>query len=118
MARLTSEFFVSALLRTMFDAGDFGAVLKKGAPEAGAVFIVFAQRSGPQTLYGPAPQALMLDDETADRTNPDRSFEVLIDGSDREAIDDRLAREQRYDDDIWIVELEGVDLPNSVHIAK
>ncbi|MEP2580565.1 MAG: DUF1491 family protein, partial [Roseibium sp.] len=37
--RVTSEFFVSALVRRVFGEGGFAAVSRRGAPEAGAVFV-------------------------------------------------------------------------------
>ena len=37
--RVTSEFFVSALIRRVFSSGGFAAVERRGATEAGAVFL-------------------------------------------------------------------------------
>ncbi len=100
--RVTSDLWVSALLRRAFSAGGFAAVLRKGAPEAGAVFVVSRDRLGQSVLYGPAPQA------SYDERKPDeRKFQRLPDPS--EAIDARIAREVRFDPDLWLVELEAGD---------
>lgn len=98
--RITSEFWVSAVVRRVFAAGGFAAVLKRGATEAGAIFVVTRNRLGEATLYGPAPQA------SYDSGKPqDRRFQFLIQDSS-EAIDVRLAKEERFDPDLWVLELE------------
>lgn len=99
--RVTSDFFVSALVRRVFSAGGFAAIEKRGSPEAGAIFIRQSSRFGTQTLYGPAPQTV-FDEETSG----DRRFEIRLKDSDRDAIDALIAREKRYDSDLWLVELE------------
>ncbi|MET0943059.1 MAG: DUF1491 family protein, partial [Mesorhizobium sp.] len=42
--RVTSELWVSALTRRVFSGGGFAAILKRGAAEAGAVFILSRNR--------------------------------------------------------------------------
>lgn len=99
--RLTTDFWVSALIRNVFRTGGFAAVVKRGATEAGAVFVTVRSRFGDVTLFGPAAQA---DYDTA---KPDeRLFTEMIAGGAAEAVDQRLARENRFDPDIWIVEIE------------
>jgi hypothetical protein len=99
--RVTSDFFVSALLRRVFSGGGYGAVVKRGATEAGAIFITSRDRFGETTLYGPAAQT-SYDDARPD----DRLFGELLKGDD-EAVSGRIAKEQRFDPDIWVVEIEG-----------
>lgn len=99
--RVTSDFFVSALVRRVERAGGFAAVIRRGAGEAGAVFVVERQRGGDVALYRPAPQALY------DAGRPmERQFVCATDLSGQDAIDAALAREMRFDSDIWIVEIE------------
>ena len=45
--RLTTDFWVSALMRRVFAEGGFAAVAKRGASEAGAVFVVTRNRARP-----------------------------------------------------------------------
>lgn len=99
--RLTTDFWVSALIRNVFRTGGFAAVIRRGATEAGAVFVTVRNRLGQVTLYGPAAQA------SYDTAKPDeRLFTALIQDGDADAVDQRLAKEGRFDPDIWIVELE------------
>ncbi|HHZ07168.1 MAG TPA: DUF1491 family protein [Rhizobiales bacterium] len=99
--RVTTEIFVSALIRRVFGEGGFAAVLRRGAAEAGAVFIVTRNRAGEATLYGPAPQAAYAPDSAGGRL-----FAPVGEKLDQQSLDERLAREQRFDSDIWVVELE------------
>jgi hypothetical protein len=103
--RVTSDLFVSALLRRVFSGGGYGAVVKRGATEAGAVFVTSRDRLGETTLYGPAAQA------SYDEARPDdRLFGEILKGGD-DTVSARLAKEQRFDPDIWIVEIEGGSVP-------
>ncbi|OYY08655.1 MAG: hypothetical protein B7Y70_11670, partial [Rhizobiales bacterium 35-68-8] len=52
--RLKSAIFVSAIVRTAQVAGAFAAVRRRGAEEAGAVFVKVATLDGKAALYGPA----------------------------------------------------------------
>ncbi len=99
--RLKSEIFVSALTRRVFNAGDYAAVLRKGAAEAGAIFIRQRTRQGTEVLYGPASQSFFQEDPV-----PGRLFEVRLDKADAETVEAALAREIRFDPDCWIVEIE------------
>lgn len=99
--RLKSHIFVSSLLRRAFSLGGYAAVLRKGAEEAGAIFIRQRTRLGTETLFAPAPQNF-FDDEVA----LGRKFEVRLRDSGAERVDAALASEIRFDPDCWIVEIE------------
>ncbi|TPN53536.1 DUF1491 family protein [Mesorhizobium sp. B1-1-9] len=100
--RVTSDLWVSALLRRIFSAGGFAAVVKRGATEAGAVFVLARGRLGEMALYGPAPQT------SYDSARPDdRFFTLLAAGDDAAVLDARLEREKKFDPDIWVVEIEA-----------
>ena len=101
MARLTSTFFVAQLVRRVSGSGGFAAVLKKGADEAGAVHIAVRARSGALRFYRPAMQ-ISYDRETTG----DRLFQLdpLIAHDDAQSA--FIAKEQRFDPDFWVVELE------------
>jgi hypothetical protein len=99
--RVTSELWVSALTRRVFTEGGFAAVVRRGAAEAGAIFIVTRSRLGTSTLFGPAPQSAY---EVAD---PDeRQFGVVVAEGEAAEIETRIAKESRFDSDIWVVEIE------------
>lgn len=104
--RVTTDLWVAALLRRVFSEGGFGAVIRRGATEAGAVFVISRDRFGETTLFGPAPQT------SYDDARPDeRHFATIAAALDAEATDARLAREARFDSDIWIVEIEPGSSP-------
>ncbi len=114
--RITSDLFVSALLRRVFAAGGYGAVLRKGAEQAGAIHIRRRDRLGLETLYGPAPQSFAMDDRE-DGAGDERLFEERLSGVDADAVDAALAREMRFDPDAWVVELECDDVAGLVALA-
>jgi hypothetical protein len=102
--RLKSGIWVAAYVRRCHIEGAFAAVRRRGADEAGAVFIKISRLDGTATLYGPAPQAVF------DEAQPvGRIFTVIL-GGDAPApevdIEARLLREIRFDQDMWIVEVE------------
>jgi hypothetical protein len=103
--RITSDFFVSALVRRVFSAGGFAAIERHGAAEAGAVFIRVRFRDGSETLFGPAPQAMFGADEAGERR-----FEIRLARGDADAVAAIVAREAKFDPDLWVVELETDDV--------
>src|SRR5438477_12406613 len=56
--RLKSSIWVAAYLRRCQTEGVFGAVRRRGAVEAGGVFVKVATLGGNVMLYVPAPQAV------------------------------------------------------------
>lgn len=102
--RVTSDFWVSALLRRAFSSGGFAAVEKRGMSEAGAIFVTVRDRLGDLRLFGPAPQAAY------ERARPDdRLFQEIMQTNDPDALKARIEREARFDPDLWLVELEVDD---------
>ncbi len=110
--RLRSDIFVSALVRRVFSAGDYAAVLQKGAPEAGAIFIRQRRRDGTECLYAPAPQSF-FDEDQADG----RLFELRLESGDAGALDALIERERRFDPDCWVVELDVEDIGELFQVA-
>ena len=102
--RLKSGIWVSAYLRRCNVEGVFAAVRRRGAEEAGAIFIKVSRLDGTATLYGPAPQSAFDDAQPAERIfTAVLGGAAPVPGADVEA---RLARELRFDPDIWVVEIE------------
>lgn len=104
MARITSDFFVSAYVRRRNDAGFFTAVVRKGAAEAGAIFVKVSRLDGTADLYGPIPQIYL--DDVDPSVAGGRVFEQLLSGAPEGDVDTRLQSERRFDSDCWIVETE------------
>lgn len=113
--RVTSGLFVSALVRRAFALGGFAAVEKKGAEEAGAIFVRTMSRDGRVSLYAPAPQAMAAEQEAA--MADDRLFECRLKDGEAEAAAAFLERERRFDPDLWIVDLELDDIGDLLPIA-
>lgn len=103
--RVTTDLWVSVLLRRVFAAGGFAAVIKRGASEAGAVFILSRSRLGEMSLFGPAPQS------SYDSARPDERYFSLVACQDLEEAEARLEKEKRFDPDIWVVEIEVGQTP-------
>lgn len=104
MSRITSDFFVSAYVRRRNDRGLFTAVVRRGSPEAGAIFVKLSRLDGTADLYGPLPQVFVAELDPA--VAGGRLFEALMRQAPEADVDERLRRERRFDDDLWIVETE------------
>ena len=98
--RVTSEFWVSALSRRVFAEGGFAAGLRKGAAEAGAIFVGARGRDSTLALFGPAPQS----DYAAGK--PDERGFSRLSAATQDEVDSKLEREARFDPDFWVVEIE------------
>ncbi|MGD0023661.1 MAG: DUF1491 family protein [Xanthobacteraceae bacterium] len=101
--RLKSALWVAAYLRRCQVEGVFGVVRRRGAEEAGAVFVRISRLDGTSDLFGPAPQsafdaaagaARAFSASLAEQPAPDAAIEAY------------LAREIKFDPDVWIVEVE------------
>lgn len=102
MSRLKSSIWVAGYLRRCQGAGMFGAVRRRGAEEAGAVFVKVALMDGTATLFVPAPQTAYDDSRPVERVfiqSPPKAV-------DEQLVEARLAKEISFDPDVWIVEIE------------
>src|SRR5579883_3121891 len=100
--RLKTSIWVGAYLRRCQVEGAFAAVRRRGAEEAGAVFVKVATLDGNAMLYVPAPQTVYDDSRPIDRFFVAVTKEPLPEA----AVEERLAKEIRFDPDAWIVETE------------
>ena len=102
--RLKSGIWVAAYLRRCQVEGLAAVLRRRGAEEAGAVFVKISRLDGTAALYGPAPQSAF------DEARPsDRAF-VAMAGDPQPVpeadVEKALAREIKFDPDVWIVEVE------------
>ena len=74
---------------------------RRGAAEAGAIFVVLDRLDGRLALFGPAPQT-EIEEDGMRRFARMHADEWL----DHEAIEAKLKREIEFDSDLWIVEIE------------
>ncbi len=100
MPRLRADIWVAAYVRRIEIEGLVAMLRKRGATEAGAIFIKIDHLNGQSALYSPAPQSLS--------DNEGRFFiraheAPTLDNLDIEA---KIAKQQRFDSDLWLVEVE------------
>lgn len=99
MTRLRSDFWVSAYLRRCGVEGVEAVLRRRGAAEAGAIFVKVDHLDGTASLYGPAPQ-LFLDE------SGERLFAPIVRGCTPLDVEERVTRELRFDPDLWLVEVD------------
>src|SRR5438105_11815162 len=112
--RLKSSIWVAAYLRRCQTEGIFGAVRRRGAEEAGAVFVKVAHLDGNAMLYGPAPQTVYDESRPAERLFAPASPQPVPEQS----VEERLTKEIRFDPDAWIVETEDRAGRHFLELAK
>lgn len=101
--RLKSGIWVAAYIRRCQGEGAFAAVRRRGADEAGAIFIKLNRLDGTADIYGPAPQTAFDDSHPTDRAFSPGLPGQPVPETEAEAY---LERQVRFDPDIWIVEIE------------
>jgi hypothetical protein len=100
--RLKSALWVAAYLRRCQVEGCSAVVRRRGAEEAGAIFVRVCRLDGTSDLFGPAPQSALEPGAS------DRIFAACLaslPAPDAE-IEARLSRETKFDSDLWVVEVE------------
>jgi hypothetical protein len=101
--RLKSGIWVAGYIRRAQIEGAQAVLRRRGADEAGAVFIKVSRLDGTAEVFGPAPQS------TFDEARPsDRAFIRSLKAQPASEADAEayLARQIKFDPDIWIVEVE------------
>ncbi|WP_395697402.1 DUF1491 family protein [Methylocella sp.] len=99
--RVRSDFWASAYLRRCAHEGASAVLRRRGAAEAGAIFVKLDRLDGTAALYGPAPQSEA--DESGARLFARLHDAPWIDPAEAEA---RIARQLRFDPDMWLLEIE------------
>jgi hypothetical protein len=100
--RLRADIWVAAYIRRCEIEGAFAVLRRRGAAEAGAIFVKLDRLDGRAALYAPAPQSELSE----------RGIERLWRRAHREEwiapgdVERRLVREIDFDPDLWIIEVE------------
>lgn len=98
--RVKAGIWVSMALRMGNANGRFGAVIRKGDPDAGGVLVILRGRGGltvlSQVRSGEGELAWMR--STGPEPVPDATA------------DDYIARQLKFDPDLWVIEFEAPDL--------
>ena len=113
--RLKSALWVAAYLRRCQVEGIPAVVRRRGAEEAGAVFVRICRLDGTSDLYGPAPQSALDVSRGADRTFASSFNQQPVPDA---AVEAKLERELKFDTDLWIVEVEEPAGRNFLDIAS
>ena len=101
--RLKSGIWVAAYIRRAQIEGAQVVLRRRGADEAGAVFIKVSRLDGTADVFGPAPQSAFDEARPSDRVFIRALKAQPASEADAEAY---LARQIKFDPDIWIVEVE------------
>jgi hypothetical protein len=100
--RLRSDMWVAAYLRRVAVEGASAVLRRRGAAEAGAIWVKVDRLDGLTALYQPAPQS-----ETGERGVERRWASALpSEWVPAAATEARIAREIGFDSDLWLVEVE------------
>ncbi len=95
---LAADIWVSALIRRVEAAGSFAMVVRRGERQFGSVII--------KVLNLKTREAYVLREANdADETVWMRPVEA----TEEAGLDDYIARQVRYDPDLWVVEIEDVE---------
>jgi len=110
--RVTSDIWVHVFVRRETNRSAFATVVKRGAVEAGAIYVVENHLDGSFSLHGPAPQSF-INDEIDDRV-----FETVRQKISEDEVKTFLDKQQNFDPDIWVVETECRYGPPSIDFVK
>ena len=99
-SRLKSDLFVSAYLRRCAGVNVPAMLRRRGAEDAGAIYIKIDHLDGMASLYVPAPADQMAEQGI------DRVFTRIMTRVEAGDVEARMQREIKYDPDLWFVEIE------------
>jgi hypothetical protein len=111
--RLRADIWVAAYLRRCAVEGAPAVLRRRGAAEAGAIFVKVDRLDGRAALYAPASQSELAEhgvERLWSRAHKDEWIEP-------EAVEKRLAREIQFDPDLWIIEVEDREGRNWLDLA-
>jgi hypothetical protein len=112
--RVRADIWVAAYIRRCAVEGAAAVLRRRGASEAGAIFIVIDRLDGRAALFAPAAQSELAGHE-GERLWSHAHKEEWIEPA---AIERRLQREIAFDPDIWIVEVEDREGRNWLDLAE
>jgi hypothetical protein len=100
--RLRADLWVSAYLRRCAIENAPAVLRRRGAAEAGAIFVKIDRLDGAVAVFGPAPQSEIAE-RGVERRWSRLHREEWIEAAGAEA---RLQKEIKFDPDLWIVEVD------------
>jgi hypothetical protein len=101
--RLRSDIWVAAYLRRTAVEGAYAVLRRRGAAEAGAIYVLVDRADGLSALFAPGPA-------DPDGGGERRWFRAhKAEWVDAAAAEAQLKRELAVDPDLWLIELESRD---------
>jgi hypothetical protein len=97
---LRTDLWASAFVRRHNDLGHLCVVARKGDPIAGQIFLEVDHLNGTVSLFTPAPSAARTDDGEG------RVFQLRFDRVEPQQVRERIAQEQKFDPDFWVILVE------------
>ncbi|MBX2804740.1 MAG: DUF1491 family protein [Hyphomicrobiales bacterium] len=99
--RVKAQIWISAYIRRLGSEFIPAVIARKGDPDAGAIYIKIATLDGQARILRPA-MAGLHDAAT------DRSWSMAFEGNsvDERQADEYLARQTKFDSDMWVIEIE------------
>jgi hypothetical protein len=94
---LPAHVEAAGFIRRAQAEGGFAAILRKGDPDSGALALIVRERG---ELYG------ILERELGPDFMYGWSFKRLDPRSERDSVADLIARKERFDPDLWLIELD------------
>jgi hypothetical protein len=100
--RLRADIWVAAYIRRCEVEGAYAVLRRRGAAEAGAIFVKLDRLDGRAALFAPAPQSELAEQGIERLWRRAHSQEWIEPGE----VERRLSREIDFDPDLWIIEVE------------
>lgn len=100
--RLRADIWVAAYIRRCEIEGAAAALRRRGAAEAGAIFVLVDRLDGSAALFAPAPQSEVMGrgiERLWARAHKDEWAPVA-------ELEARIKREIDFDPDLWLIEVE------------
>lgn len=97
--RLRTHIRVAAHLRRAQAGGAFATIARRGDPDAGSVMVKVFMGNGLARLFS----------EARDLDGNHQWVEKFEGPTDELRVDDSIAKESRFDSDLWVVEIEDRD---------
>lgn len=105
---MRSDFWVAAYIRRVNQAGAFATLRRRGADEAGAIWLILERNRDEIAFYAPAPQSLISSQKNEHIQGIDRCFTSVFDPiwRNRMDVEAKLAQEIKFDSDLFVIEIE------------
>ena len=95
--RLPAHVEAAGFIRRAQSEGGFAAILRKGDPDSGALILIVRERG---ELFG------ILERELGADFTYGWSFKRVDTRSECDSVADLIARKERFDPDLWLIELD------------